>query len=119
MRLAVCRRNPTVLNPKITADGSLVPRPQLARHLARDRAMIDLLHVVDAGKDHRGVEFAAEDIDRARDAGLSARAETVKRCAADHGGVRTERERAENILAGANATIDQHFLAAADGVGHF
>src|SRR5215831_11426119 len=36
---------------------------ELARQIARDRAMIDLLHVIDAGKDHCGVELAAQNID--------------------------------------------------------
>jgi len=38
--------------------------------------VIDLLHVVDAGEHHRCVEFAAENVDRLRDAGLSDGAET-------------------------------------------
>ena len=58
--------------------GGSVARGELARQFARDRAVIDLLHVVDAGEDHRGVELAAENVDRARDARLAARAEAVE-----------------------------------------
>ena len=45
-----------------------VSRGKLARQFTRDRAVIDLFHVVDAGEDHRGIELAAENIERARDA---------------------------------------------------
>src|SRR4051812_18047357 len=82
-----------------------IPLRELARQLARDGAMIDLLHVVDAGEDHRGVELALEDADRACHAGLSARAEAIEKRPPDHTGIGAERERAENVLAGAHAGI--------------
>src|SRR6185295_8584431 len=78
---------------------------ELARQFARDRAVIDLLHVVDPGEDHGGVELAAQDADRLGDARLSAGAEAVKRRASDHAGIGAERERAENVLTGAHARI--------------
>src|ERR1044071_7074937 len=47
---------------------------ELARQFARDRAVIDLLHVVDPGEDHGGVELAAQDADRLRHAPLNSAA---------------------------------------------
>src|SRR3954465_4628398 len=46
-------------SPGMTPDVS-IPLRELARQFARDGAMVDLLHVVDAGEDHRGVELALE-----------------------------------------------------------
>src|SRR3954453_4068734 len=97
----------------------LVPLCKLSRQFTRDCAIIDLLHVVDAGEDHRGVELAAEDVDRARDAGLTARAETVEARARDHAVFPPERERAEDILPRADSGIYQHFLLPADRIRDF
>src|SRR5262245_4050245 len=83
----------------------LVPLRKLARQLARDGAVVDLLHVVDAGEDHGGVEFAAQDADGARDARFARGAEAVEERPADHRGIGAERERAENVLTGADAAI--------------
>jgi hypothetical protein len=41
--------------------------------------VIDLLHIVETGEDHRRIELVAKDIDRTRDAGLPARAEAAGR----------------------------------------
>src|ERR1041384_1555993 len=71
-----------------------IPRRKLAGQFARDRAVIDLPHVVDAGEDHRGVELAAEDIESARHARFTGGAKPIEERPADHAGVRAECERA-------------------------
>ena len=98
-------------NPRSSPGSRLFPdnllsvsRRELARQFARDRAVIDLLHVVEAGEDHRGVELAAEDIDRAaRRRPVRPRRGRRANGAADHAGIGAERERAEDVLAGADA----------------
>src|SRR5438045_2202422 len=83
-----------------------VSRRKLPRQFACNRAVIDLLHVVDAGENHRGVELAAENVERARDACFAGGAEAIEERTADHAGVGAKRERAKNVLPGAHAGIE-------------
>src|SRR5271155_1095134 len=81
-----------------------------------DHAVVDVSDAGDAGQRHRHVEFAADDLNRARDTGLPAGAEAVDVSAAAHAGARAERQRAQNVLSGADAAVEHDLDVAAERI---
>src|ERR1700751_4504071 len=99
MRRCTARRTPGA-----TAFRSSAPQDRRAR----------VLDVAQPAQRHRDVELAADDLQHPRDALFSHRAQAVEESAADEDAARAERERLEDVLAGADAAVEQHLDAAAD-----
>ena len=72
----------------------------------RQHLVVDLGDGVDATQPHGGGELLAQNVERLGDAGLAAGAEAVGIGAADHAGLRAERERAHDVHAGADAAVE-------------
>ena len=74
-----------------------------------DDATVDVGNPCDTGKGHADIELVAQNLDCARDTGLSAGAEAVEISAPAQARARAERDGAHEILTGADAAIEQNF----------
>jgi len=90
------------------------PEIPCSRSHAGNDAAIDLGDAGDAGQRHAGVELVADNFDGAGDARLPAGAEPVNVSAAAHAGAGAERERARDVLAGADSAVEHHLKVGAD-----
>src|SRR6266851_5478089 len=104
MRRCTARRKPAA-----TASRSSAPQDRRTR----------VLDVAQSAQRHRHVELAADDLQHARHAFLSHRAQAIEKGATDQGAARAERERLEHVLARADAAVEQHLDAAAHRADYF
>src|SRR6516162_6573214 len=91
---------------------------QLARFVAGfDDGAVDVRNIATTTESHGRIEFLAYDVERQRDALAAKRLHAVQKCAANEYRTRAEGDCLENILARANAAVQEDLHAVADGPG--
>src|SRR5437763_4188015 len=82
-------------------------------------AAVDVAHALHATERHAHIELAGEDVDRRGHSRLATGTETINVRAADQTGARAACERAQHVLAGADAAVEHHLDDVAHRIDHF
>src|SRR6478672_3675914 len=98
--------------PAIILRSGLVHDAELSGFVARfNNAPVDRQDVATAAQRHRRIELLADYIERQRDALAAKRLHAVEEGAADEHGARSECDRLQHVLAGANAAVEENLHA--------